>query len=447
MVNSVDGNFLTANTGIKQNNVQHKIEKSKDVAVDRFENNTVIKSGMNSVADEDNKKDVILMFPFVYYLNKFADNLIAGKKANSGLLNKVADAGDNISRLFKLDKLFSSENVGKVSKGVKENTFTKYFTENYAAVPKSAFAKSESMAATYSEEKLKEPAEKLLSNLASRAYTDSSILSSKGNLSKATLKLLKGLSPDLTDDYLAKVSASVSELASQNLSDADKKALEILQKSLEEYISGGKLPENSAKLFSGISSTLGRYADSDVLKTLSSDTSSFISGLKKNYSPKQILNAADDLASNGIKLNEYTKILELRNKIKAANNQTGETLLGKFLSKGVLKIKDTLTFNGGDVLSLLFTASALVQAIKAAKEAPKGEKKSTFMHVLSENYVGFILLKPSSKLLYSAAGNKYRGMDEAGRKALKELVKSANANQNLTKEGLKLANLQKKLLH
>ena len=68
------------------------------------------------------------------------------------------------------------------------------------------------------------------------------------------------------------------------------------------------------------------------------------------------------------------------------------------------------------------------------------------MHVLSENYIGFALLQPCTKLLYKIGGNKYRGMDLAGRNALKDLVATANSNPNLTKEGLKIANIQKKLL-
>ncbi len=446
MVNSVDGNYLAANTGINQRTLQNTIEKSKDTAVDNFTNNTVVKSSINGVSDESNKKDVVLALPFVYYLNKFTDNLIAGKGENSGLLKRASQIGDKISNIFHLDKIFSDENTGKISKKLKENRFTKYFTEDFAAVPKSMFAKSESMASSYTESILKEPAEKVLSNLASNIYTDKSISSKMSNLSADTIKLLKGIGPDLTDDYLSKVSSSITELASKNISEADKKALEMLGNSVSEYIAGGKMPELSAKLYSGISSVLGRFKDNELMQNLSDETSGFISELNKKYSAKQIINAADDLVNQGVNIKGYLKISELRNKIKTANNQMGETLTGKLFSKGLLKIKDTLTFNGGDILSLFYTASALVQASKAAKEAPKGEKKSTFMHVLSENYIGFILLKPSSKMLYSIAGNKYRGMDKAGRDALKELITSANKNPNLTREGLKLANLQKKLL-
>ena len=125
--------------------------------------------------------------------------------------------------------------------------------------------------------------------------------------------------------------------------------------------------------------------------------------------------------------------------------QMGRTALGKIFSKGFLKSKDTITFGGG-LLGLAFTANSIIQAIKAAKEAPKGEKKATFMHVLSEHYVGLLLFQPSINLLYKAGGNKYRGMSVEARNALKELIQTTNANANLTQEAYKIANMQKKLL-
>lgn len=140
-----------------------------------------------------------------------------------------------------------------------------------------------------------------------------------------------------------------------------------------------------------------------------------------------------------------TRLSEFSNKIDAMNSKVGETNFGKMMAKGTVKTKNVITYGGG-ILGLFFAVNALVQSAKATKEAPKGEKLSTFMHVLSEQYVGMILFKPSMDLLYQAGGNKYRGMTLQGREALKDLITKTNANKALTKEGYKLARLQKDLL-
>ena len=171
-----------------------------------------------------------------------------------------------------------------------------------------------------------------------------------------------------------------------------------------------------------------------------------------SISVERLLNAADDLVANGVSsfkegglIPKSTNISGISNKLKAADLQMGKTTIGRMFSKGFLKSKDTITFGGG-LLGLAFTANSIIQAIKAAKEAPKGEKKATFMHVLSEHYVGLLLFQPSINLLYKAGGNKYRGMSVEARNALKELIQTTNANGNLTKEAYKIAQLQKKLL-
>ena len=171
-----------------------------------------------------------------------------------------------------------------------------------------------------------------------------------------------------------------------------------------------------------------------------------------SISTEKLLSAADDLVANGISsfregglIPKTTNISGISNKLKAVDMQMGKTVLGNFFAKGFLKSKDAITFGGG-LLGLGFTANSIIQAIKAAKEAPKGEKKATFMHVLSEHYVGLLLFQPSVNFLYKAGGNKYRGMTVEARKALADLIKTTNANQSLTKEGYKIAKMQQKLL-
>ena len=169
-------------------------------------------------------------------------------------------------------------------------------------------------------------------------------------------------------------------------------------------------------------------------------------------SPKALISTADELIKNGIDtvkpgsmLSKYSSLSASKNKLITSMSKMGTTGIGSTAAKAALKTKDVLTYGGG-LLSLYFTASALINAVKAAKDAPKGEKKSTFMHVLSEQYVGLILIQPCTNLMYKICGNKYRGMTKDARQMLKNLVKNTNANEALTKEGLKIAKLQRELL-
>ncbi len=160
---------------------------------------------------------------------------------------------------------------------------------------------------------------------------------------------------------------------------------------------------------------------------------------------KILKDGGTDVVKNGSILSSPVSLSQVNNKLKAATSKIGRTGIGKAFAKGTIKTKDLLTYGGG-LLGLAYTANAIIQAVKATKEAPKGEKKSTFMHVMSEQYVGMLLFQPSINLLYKAGGNKYRGMTKEGRNALKQLVQKTNANKALTKEGYKVAKLQSKLL-
>lgn len=217
----------------------------------------------------------------------------------------------------------------------------------------------------------------------------------------------------------------------------------------------------SEKYVSEIISTLSKIANdenfSEIASGLSKETLNILNSLSDTkvagkLQPENLIKASDELLSKGIDkisagslLKKSESLSGARNKLAAAASKMGNTSIGKALSKGLLKAKDVVTYGGG-FLSMCFMASALINAVKATKEAPKGEKKSTFMHVLSEQYLGIILFQPSISLMYKIAGNKYRGMSVEARETLKNLVKSTNANEALTKEGLKLAKLQKKLL-
>ena len=135
----------------------------------------------------------------------------------------------------------------------------------------------------------------------------------------------------------------------------------------------------------------------------------------------------------------------------------GKTGLGKALAKGGLKFKeigfstsDFLSKNkaslGMDIFSIIYFANVLKTAVKETKEAPKGEKLSTFAHIVFADWAPLMVMQPATKLAYKLGGNKYRGMTVEARKKLADIVKAANADKNITAEALKMANLQKKLL-
>lgn len=166
-----------------------------------------------------------------------------------------------------------------------------------------------------------------------------------------------------------------------------------------------------------------------------------------------IIKAADDF----LKTNKSKNIEGLRNMLKAADSKVGKTGLGKALAKGGLKFKeigfstsDFLSKNkaslGMDIFSIIYFANVLKTAVKETKEAPKGEKLSTFAHIVFADWAPLMVMQPATKLAYKLGGNKYRGMTVEARKKLADIVKAANADKNITAEALKMANLQKKLL-
>ena len=184
-----------------------------------------------------------------------------------------------------------------------------------------------------------------------------------------------------------------------------------------------------------------------------------------------LVKAADDvLSKEGIK--HRGQISGLRNMLKAADSQIGKTGFGKFTAKAGLKAKEivfsTSDFLGKsksalamDLFSIILFAGVLKRATTESKDAPKGEKLSTFMHVLSEDYAPLMVMQPATSLLYKIGGNKYRGMSVEQRKKVADIVSSANSkkvvnsldgiaadavDKVITKDALRVANLQKKML-
>ena len=165
-----------------------------------------------------------------------------------------------------------------------------------------------------------------------------------------------------------------------------------------------------------------------------------------------LLKAADELIAKGIiKIDNNgiipgsTDLSVLRNKLKAADSKMGETALGSAFAKGANEAKSHLTFGGG-ILGFAFVSFSLNHAFKEASEAPDGEKLSTFMHIISEEFIGFLILQASISPFYKICGNKYRGMTKEARKELENIIQKANTNENITKEEIKVAKLQRDLL-
>lgn len=197
-----------------------------------------------------------------------------------------------------------------------------------------------------------------------------------------------------------------------------------------------------------------KYADA-LVESLSSKVKDL--KVTKDSPVDDIIKAADDF----LKTNPKNKNIQgLKNMLNAANSKIGKTNLGKAFAKGGLKFKeiafstsDFLSFSkkstmtlAMDTFSIIYFANVLKTAFKETKEAPKGEKLSTFTHILFSDWAPLLVWQPATKLAYNLGGNKYRGMTVEARKKLADIVKTANADKNISAEALKMANLQKKLL-
>lgn len=286
-----------------------------------------------------------------------ADRFVCSKMKGSednNFLKKIANLGDSIARKLHIDD-FTGE---KLNNFINSNRFTKYFTNDFAANPRSSLAKLDALSLDQYSRNLAKHLEKLKNN------------------------------PNFANQV-------------NSLSDSAKTYLQTLK------------PENAPK------------------------------------ETKQLLAVTDELISKGIDKIESGGIFHsevnlsaLRNQVKAVTTGIGETTLGSLFSKAALKARSVI----GGSFGLVFVSLFINQAFKEAKEAPEGEKISTFAHVFSSGLLGLALFEPSMKLMYKLGGNKYRGMTKEARTALENLVKTTNSNEFLTQDALKVANIQKDLL-
>ncbi len=444
MANGINSNiqkYMAENTGINKPDIQNRIAASKQAVSESVENNSVgqIVSG---TSNPKNFAETVKFLVPIMIADKYVNSKMGGAESKS-LLGKAAKVGDVISDTLHLNKIESKISIKKITDFIKNNRFTKYFTNEYKAVPKSPLAASRNVTGDLYKELYEN-----LTNLKYNSKFAEMLEKQGGKISKPVLDFFASVGPlksPITPNYLYSVTKSLTEIYPQLTNETDKLLAQSLGQHITAYMQGGA--KNSAKSLSEtIASVLSVLAENNKDKVFSEDTLKVFSSVAKNgaetakLSNSAILNIADEVVDQG-----FTGISTLRNKVKASDLKLGKSTLGKIFAKGTLKTKDIITYGGG-LLSLFFAAQAFSSAYKETKEAPKGEKLATFMHVLSEQYLGFLLFQPSINIMYKLCGNKYRGMTVAGREALKDLVKNTNANAALTKEGLKIAKMQRDLL-
>ncbi len=459
--------YQVSNAGINQENIQDKLSKSKQAVTDNFESNSAIKAAAGNTSDPTVLKNTILLLPPLVLLNRFVEKITGGAEKNS-ILTKIANFGDRISHVLHLDNIISDKNGSRISNFLKNNRFTKYFTKEYKAIPKSSIAKGSTLSEKYIQD--------IVTNLNELKYNSNFLKlfkSGADSLSPETLKYFENIGPlkkAVTVDYLVSIQKALQEISKRTIEEADREAILSLQGKIVDFIakeSSGKLSGSTKGIAEEIAVVLSRFKDAkyqsfripsvnplstESLRVLDTVASGSKNGVKEALTAEKAIRILDDILSKGVDkvkdgsiTSDPIHLSTLRNKLKAVDFKLGETGIGKLFAKSSVKTKEVLTFSGG-ILGLAFTANAIIQAVKAAKEAPKGEKKSTFMHVLSEQYVGILLFQPSINILYKACGNKYRGMSVEGREALKNLIENTNLNENITKEGIKIAKIQRDLL-
>lgn len=461
-------NKVTENI-IKNENVQATVTKSKEAVSDSFQSSSAVKT-MSGAGDTNNLKFV----PAVY----LADLLIEKSFQRGGdkdSLSRWAKIGDKISDVFHLEPIF--EKAGQRLDKIKNNRFFRYFRDDYKAIPKSSMAKQRDFA------------DELLGSLADETTSIFNQLKQNkdfGNrLKSGTLSLSDdamaaltkagALTEPMSDDLVKKVVSALQELSTK-LPDADEQsAVRKIFEELTKYLNNGKIiGEGTEKVVSALSdsdvvstiaTTLSMLKDKPEIATLSPEAKKIFTSIVQNADdaaaniPKEkVAGIVKELISKGIlddaalgeggkgilsslSTSSKQKVLGLRNKLNAATMANGKTRLGKHLSKGAFRAKDTMTMGGG-LMGAIFTSMAIAQTLKETKDAPEGEKLSTFMHVLSEQYLGMILYQPSINLLYKFGGNKYRGMTPNAKKALNNLV----TNTNIRVDSSAVAKLQQKLI-
>lgn len=403
IIPSANLQYNVTNNALKQKDLKQSLEKTKGAVGE----NTTVKS-VGSMANKEKLKSTMTIALPLMACDKFIDSSI-GKRNGKGLLDKIAQFGDKVSDLFKLEQKFTPKSKEKISNFIKNNRFTKYFTDDYKAIAKNSMAKS------YSVTMSDKYGEKVLSE----------VLNAIKDIPDGNVML----------EVLKKANIPLSEHSFNLLNLTFNQGKVLTQPQVEHILKDAIECGADKNVLATLLKSINKTNISQTSKTLLKENGK--KGVK--LSATQIADIADDVLNNNISTKNLS---HLTNKLKSANLSIGRTALGKSAAKGFVKSKDILTYDGGGLISMFMVAGAILSAVKEAKEAPKGEKLATFMHLMSNNYLGFVLMRPRTNLIYKVGGNKYRGMSINGRNALNNLVKNTNSKV----ADLGVAKIQTKLI-
>ncbi|MBR6163308.1 hypothetical protein IKQ26_05430 [bacterium] len=364
-------------------NLPSREQLKENVTTNVNENPTVKAS--DGMRDPKVMAGALCLWPALMTVVKPINKSISGEYKSS-MLGKIGTFGDNLYTRLHLDNVVNTTKATGIGNFLKTNRFTKYFTKDYAAKPSISLVRSLGTKSELAGDALgilKEIHEKNPAiNL--KDFFNPKMLK---DLGLAGEDALKGANPA---DYVDDLAVGLHKMA--------------------EHCKANGIPEGF---------TMGKF-------------------LKRHIRLSELRNKLITIAPNQTK-----KALEKAG-IDTAN-MVAKTPLGKGMAKGTLRTLEGLT-NGmaGGPAGTILQAFCFAQAIKEAHDAPKGEKLSTFMHVVVNDLGSYLLFASSKDLVYQLAGNKYRGMTKEGISAFREFLSKVNTSE-LTKEGLKIAKAQKKL--
>ena len=356
------------------------------------ENPTVKASG--GMSDPKVMLGALCFWPALMNIVRPINKAISGEYSTS-LLGRIGSFGDRIFEKLNLGKIFNSKNSSRISNFLNNNRLTKYFTKGYAAKPSISLVRS---IGTQSE--LAGDAVSVLREIAEK---------------NPSIRLQDFFNPEM----LRNLGILKPEGAAEAVKSAAK-GINIADYSDDLAVGLHKMAEHCKAHGIQESFTTGKL-------------------LKRHISLTELRNKLISIAPNQAKKTfEEAGIKEIR-------TMMAKTPLGKGMAKGSLRTLEGLT-NGmaGGPLGTVFQAFCFAQAFKEAHEAPKGEKFSTFMHVVVNDLGSYLLMTSSKDLVYRAAGNKYRGMTKEGISAFRDFLTNANA-ANLSGQALKIAKAQRKL--
>jgi len=387
------GNYVPSNgANINLPNLPDKQQIKQNVQTNVNANPTVKAS--NGMNDPKVMLGALCFWPALLNIVRPVNKAISGEYPTS-LLGKIGNLGDKIFDKLNLGKIINPERTSRISNFLGTNRLTKYFTKGYAAKPSLSLVRS---IGTQSE--LAGDAVSVLREIAEN---------------NPSIELSKFFSPKMLSDLgittVAKGAKEAAKTAAKDINIADfSDDLAVGLHKMAEHCKANGIAE---------SFTTGKF-------------------LKRHISLTELRNKLIAIAPNQAKKTFEAAGIPVKNLM-------ARTPLGKGMAKGSLRTLEGLT-NGmaGGPIGVIFQAYCFAQAFKEAHEAPKGEKFSTFMHVVVNDLGSYLLMTSSKDLVYMAAGNKYRGMTKEGISAFREFIKNVNASE-ISGTALKIAKAQKKL--